>query len=249
MNNMRGQAASASHNRILLVEHEPELAQLLSYDLGALQYDVIRATSLRQAGQFLGQSSIDLVLLERMLPDGDGILLCQQLRQAGEQVPLMLLTAKGSEADLVLGLESGADDYLVRPFSILEFRARVRALLRRGQAQKAQPGQLEFNGVHIDCSSREVTAFDKPLHLTAREFDLLLFLAQHPQQVFSRMQLLQAVWGYDYSGYQHTVDSHINRLRNKIASSAEHQQLVKTVWGVGYKFSPPPSSQALEQGA
>lgn len=235
---------SAKHNghtspqHILVVEDEQDLAKLLMLNLKALNYEVFHATTLKQAMQIVEHTRIDLILLDRMLPDGDGILLCQQLRQAQKEVPIMLLTAKDSEADVVLGLEAGADDYLIKPFSVLEFRARVKALLRRGQSVHDNNQQLDFNGVSINASTREVTAFNNLLELTAREFDLLLFLAQHPQQVFSRLQLLEAVWGYSYNGYEHTVNSHINRLRNKLSRCSEHD-LVKTVWGVGYKFSPP----------
>jgi len=236
--------SSAKHNghaspqHILLVEDEQDLAKLILINLTALNYQVSHATTLKQAMQIIEHKKLDFILMDRMLPDGDGIMLCQQLRQAQNQVPIMLLTAKDSEADIVLGLEAGADDYLVKPFSVLELRARVKAHLRRGQVQHELQQQLEFNGVSINASTREVLAFNNALELTAREFDLLLFLAQHPQQVFSRLQLLEAVWGYHYSGYEHTVNSHINRLRSKLSRCSEHD-LVKTVWGVGYKFSPP----------
>ncbi|GAA0787133.1 MULTISPECIES: response regulator transcription factor [Pseudomonadati] len=235
---------SAKHNghtspqHILLVEDEQDLAKLILLNLSALNYQVCHATTLKQAMKIIEHKKLDLILMDRMLPDGDGLMLCQQLRQAQKEVPIMLLTAKDSEADIVLGLEAGADDYLVKPFSVLELRARVKAHLRRGQVQHELQQQLDFNGVSINASTREVLAFNNALALTAREFDLLLFLAQHPQQVFSRLQLLEAVWGYNYSGYEHTVNSHINRLRNKLSRCSEHD-LVKTVWGVGYKFSPP----------
>ena len=224
--------------RILLVEDEIDLANLISLNLKSLNYEVIHTSTLHQAKQVLSAKSIDLLLLDRMLTDGDGLMLCEQLRQNGELLPCMMITAKDSEADIVLGLESGADDYLVKPFSVLELRARVKALLRRGKQLSSQVETLTFDDLVIDSSTREVTALDQALALTAREFDLLLFLAQHPKQVFSRMQLLEAVWGYSYSGYEHTVNSHINRLRAKLALTPSTSDLVKTVWGVGYKFSP-----------
>lgn len=224
---------------ILLVEDEQDLARLIILNLTALNYEVFHATTLSQASKIIDSKGLDLILMDRMLPDGDGIMLCQQLREAGESVPVMMLTAKDSEADIVLGLEAGADDYLVKPFSVLELRARVKAMLRRSQVQQVSAEQLEFNGVTINSSTREVVSNDSHLELTAREFDLLLFMAKHPLQVFSRMQLLEAVWGYNYDGYEHTVNSHINRLRNKLARSPGHPELVKTVWGVGYKFAPP----------
>ncbi|MCL1047768.1 response regulator transcription factor [Shewanella electrodiphila] len=224
---------------ILLVEDEQDLAKLIMLNLTALNYEVFHATTLSQAMQIIDTKSLDLILMDRMLPDGDGIMLCQQLREAGKSLPVMMLTAKDSEADIVLGLEAGADDYLVKPFSVLELRARVKAMLRRSKVQQIQTEQLEFNGVTINSTTREVVSNNSTLELTAREFDLLLFLAQHPLQVFSRMQLLEAVWGYNYDGYEHTVNSHINRLRTKLSRSPGHPELVKTVWGVGYKFSPP----------
>ncbi|KPZ72294.1 MULTISPECIES: response regulator transcription factor [Shewanella] len=236
---------STKHNghqikpHILLVEDEQDLAKLIMLNLTALNYEVFHATTLSQAMQIIDTKTLDLILMDRMLPDGDGIMLCQQLREAEKSLPIMMLTAKDSEADIVLGLEAGADDYLVKPFSVLELRARVKAMLRRSKVQQVQTEQLDFNGVTINSTTREVVSNNSPLELTAREFDLLLFLAKHPLQVFSRMQLLEAVWGYNYDGYEHTVNSHINRLRSKLARSPGHPELVKTVWGVGYKFSPP----------
>lgn len=229
--------------RILVIENEPDFVRLITLNLNALNYEVVQTTNLQQAAKLISCKSFDLILMDRMLPDGDSIILCQQLRQAGKEIPIMLLTTKNTEADIVLGLESGADDYLVRPFSMLELMARVKSLLRRGLKHQLQnkEQQLKFHGVSINRITREVLVFNQQLSLTAREFGLLVFLAQHPYQVFSRLQLLEAVWGYSYSGYEHTVSSHINRLRSKIASCSGDQELIKTVWGGGYKFSPPNS--------
>ncbi|AZQ13115.1 response regulator transcription factor [Shewanella khirikhana] len=231
--------------QILLVEDEQDLAQMIMVNLTALNFRVFHAASLHQAKALLQAKRIDLVLLDRMLPDGDGLLLCQQLRNAGQEMPVMLLTARDGEADTVLGLESGADDYMTKPFSVLELRARAKALLRRRLTAAPSRQLIEFEGLRIDVDSREVVAFDNPLPLTAKEFDLLAFLARHPQQVFSRTQLLDAVWGYRFDGFEHTVNSHINRLRGKLAHIPGSRELVQTVWGVGYKFAPPAAQAAL----
>ncbi|MGS0675994.1 response regulator transcription factor [Shewanella sp. 125m-1] len=225
--------------RILLLEDEQDLAKLVMLNLKSMNHDVIHCTTLQQAQRHIEHTNVDLIVMDRMLPDGDAITLCQQFREAGNDLPCMMLTAKDSEADIVLGLESGADDYLIKPFSVLELRARVKALLRRSRQLEQQQNSVEFDGITINCNTREVIAFNEVLELTAREFDLLLYLAQHPKQVFSRMQLLEAVWGYSYSGYEHTVNSHVNRLRSKLARNSHTSKLVKTVWGVGYKFTPP----------
>ncbi|WP_394203970.1 response regulator transcription factor [Shewanella waksmanii] len=234
-------SATQSKQKILLVEDELDLADLIQLNLTSLNYQVNHAATLNQAQKMMAKQHYDLLLLDRMLPDGDGLTLCQQLYQQGQLPPCLVITARDSEADVVLGLESGADDYLVKPFSVLELRARVKARLRRQFEQQAErhSEQLTFEKLTIDCNTREVMADDTSLELTAREFDLLLFLARHPKQVFSRMQLLEAVWGYSYSGYEHTVNSHINRLRSKLSRDPWTKELVKTVWGVGYKFSPP----------
>lgn len=226
---------------ILLVEDEQDLSQLVQLNLNALGYRVFHAATLQQASDILTHEVIDMLLIDRMLPDGDGLMLCQQLRQQGMALPIVLLTAKDSEADIVLGLESGADDYITKPFSVLELRARVKARLRFSQKPEDEDKSLQFNGITINCETREVIADNTQLQLTAREFDLLTFLASHPQQVFSRMQLLEAVWGLNYEGYEHTVNSHINRLRNKLSNRPRLAETVKTVWGVGYKFAPPAS--------
>lgn len=227
-----------SSTQILLLEDEIDLANLLILNLNAMQYQVIHCTTILQAKQQLTQHAFDLVLLDRMLPDGDGISLCQQLEQLEQSPATMLITAKDNEADVVLGLESGADDYLIKPFGILELRARINALLRRNRKQQHHDNSLQFNALNINIQTREVCIDQQPLELTATEFDLLHYLAKHPHQVFSRMQLLEAVWGYSYQGYEHTVNSHINRLRAKLAQHKSMRQVVKTVWGVGYKFVP-----------
>ncbi len=178
-----------------------------------------------------------------MLPDGDGLTLCRQFRQTNATLPILMLTARSTELDRVVGLEMSADDYLTKPFSIAELLARVKALFRRVDAHRAnlaKPDQetvIQHGDLSIDVARRQVILEEKPLELTAREFDLLLFFARHPGRVFTRLQLLDQVWGYNHDGYEHTVNSHINRLRAKLEADPAHPRYVITVWGVGYKFA------------
>ncbi|GLS84493.1 response regulator transcription factor [Paraferrimonas haliotis] len=233
----------SSQQKLLLISNEPELTQVLNVNLTSLGYDICHCASIKHANKALSHSQYSLILLDRRLPDGDGILLAQQLRQNNQFTPIMVMSDQGSEADIVLGLESGADDYLVKPVSVLELRARIKARLRQSQAQQDYTRELCFEGVRISALERQLYLQDKAIKLTAREFDLLWHLACSPQQVFSREQLLQSVWGYHHHGYEHTVNSHVNRLRNKLANYPGFNELVQTVWGVGYKFAPKPQSQ------
>jgi DNA-binding response OmpR family regulator len=176
-----------------------------------------------------------------MLPGIDGLELCRRLRAQPNYLPILMLTAKSSELDRVLGLEVGADDYVTKPFSIRELLARVKALFRRVDAMAETPAEsaevLRSNGLEIDPARRQVRLDGAEVHLTGREFDLLLHFASHPGRVYSRAQLLDLVWGYGHEGYEHTVNSHINRLRAKIEHTPADPRYILTVWGVGYKFA------------
>ena len=178
----------------------------------------------------------DLLIVDWMLPGMDGVTLCRKIRQEGSDVPIIMLTAKDSESDQVLGLEMGADDYVTKPFSPLALMARIKAVARRYQKQKPEENsEVGTSLLKVNKETREVTLAGKPVtNLTPKEFDLLLFFAQHPRQVFSREQLLERVWGYQFYGDERTVDVHIKRLRKKIGTT--EQPLFHTVWGVGYKF-------------
>nr|WP_298248580.1 response regulator transcription factor [uncultured Halomonas sp.] len=191
------------------------------------------------------QGGIDLVILDLMLPGMDGLSLCREIRARPGYVPVLMLTAKSTELDRVLGLEMGADDYLTKPFSVAELTARVKALFRRVDAMAAESTneagheesrELVAAGLRIDPASRRVFVHDHEVALTAREFDLLWFFASHPGRVFSRAQLLDKVWGYHHEGYEHTVNTHINRLRGKIEQDPARSEFIETVWGVGYRF-------------
>lgn len=180
----------------------------------------------------------DVLILDWMLPGMDGVAICRKIRSAKDTIPIIMLTAKDSESDQVLGLELGADDYVTKPFSPLALMARIKAVTRRyqnGSAEQKEQHMLETKYLRINKDTREVFLDDKPItNLTPKEFDLLSYFVQSPRQVFSRDQLLERVWGYQFYGDERTVDVHIKRLRNKIGSPA--RPMLHTVWGVGYKF-------------
>ncbi|MBV7316481.1 response regulator transcription factor [Shewanella sp. NIFS-20-20] len=229
-----------SHS-ILLLHNNADKGNQLAQSLELAGFDIQQANSWSMAINLCQQGQIALLVLTKHWLQHDGLMLIRQFRQLGCSLPLIFITEDHNEAETVLALESGADDCLDITLSALEFSARVRARLRHRSIDKTAlaPAQLQFSGVSINTQTREVLLDSQPLNLTAREFDLLTHLAQHPNQVFSRMQLLQSVWGYSHCGYEHTVNSHINRLRTKLAQVEGMAELVKTVWGVGYKFAPP----------
>ena len=184
----------------------------------------------------------DLIILDLMLPGIDGLEVCRRLRSKTNYTPILMLTSKSTELDRVLGLEMGADDYLTKPFSIMELVARVKAIFRRIDNLSSTNPQnalkpIAAGALAIDPEKRNVTLDGVAMDLTAKEFDLLLYFAQNPGRVYSRGQLLDHVWGYTHSGYEHTVNSHINRLRAKIEKNPNQPEFIQTVWGVGYKFS------------
>ncbi|MCG8017255.1 MAG: response regulator transcription factor [Candidatus Thiodiazotropha sp. 'RUGA'] len=228
--------------KLLIVEDEPDIAHLVQKHLQDAGYDADIASNGAAAMELFRKNSYQLVILDLMLPDTDGLTLCRQMRSAEEYVAILMLTAKSTELDRVLGLEMGADDYLTKPFSVPELMARIKALFRRIDALKegnkdiTEQESIERGALYIDVNKRSVQVEGEAVDLTAREFDLLLFFAQHPGRVFSRIQLLDKVWGYNHDGYEHTVNSHINRLRSKIEKDPSEPQYVLTVWGVGYKF-------------
>jgi len=227
--------------RILAVEDNLDLADLLLMHLRDAGYAVEKAGDGRGALKRLEDESFDLVVLDLMLPDLDGLDICRRLRARPDYLPILMLTSKSTEFDRVLGLEVGADDYLTKPFSIRELLARVKALFRRVDALVETPTQLQrvlqFDRLTIDPARRRVLLDGREVHLTSREFDLLVHFASHPGLVYSRAQLLDLVWGYGHDGYEHTVNSHINRLRAKIERAPAAPRYILTVWGVGYKFA------------
>ncbi|MEJ2610199.1 MAG: response regulator transcription factor [Candidatus Thiodiazotropha sp.] len=229
--------------KILIVEDEPDIAHLLQTHLHDAGYHADIAGNGAAAMRLFKGASYHLVILDLMLPDTDGLTLCHNLRALEGYVAILMLTAKSTELDRVVGLEVGADDYLTKPFSVPELLARIKALFRRMEAlsmshsETAEQEMIESGGLTIDVAKRTVLVDGKSVELTVREFELLLFFARHPGRVFSRVQLLDKVWGYNHDGYEHTVNSHINRLRSKIEIDPAEPHYVLTVWGVGYKFS------------
>ncbi len=226
---------------ILVVEDQGDIANLVRLHVEMLGHRVQCCDTLAFARRALADGAYALLVLDLSLPDGDGLDFCRELRQMDATLPILILTARGTEYDRVQGLETGADDYLSKPFSVLELQARVRALLRRAALAARPAGErpIEIPPLRLDPARREVRRDGEALDLTATEFDLLVFLARQPGVVFSRQQLLSEVWGYHHEGYEHTVNSHINRLRAKVEPDPAHPTLIRTVWGVGYKLECP----------
>ncbi len=231
--------------RILIIEDDKDIAQLVELHLKDAGYGVSIAYDGASGLEQALAKSFDLIILDLMLPGVDGVEICRRVRAAPVYTPILMLTAKSAEFDRVLGLEIGADDYLTKPFSIRELLARVKALFRRVEALKsgtsAGPQDVtRAGGLVIDVVKRKVLLDEKEVLLTAKEFDLLLQFARHPGRVYTRMELLNLVWGYGYEGYEHTVNSHINRLRAKIEKNPAEPRYILSVRGVGYKFSEAP---------
>ena len=231
----------AVRKRILVIEDERDIADLIRIHLQDLDYDVTIARDGNAGLRRGSEEAWDLIILDLRLPGVDGLEICRTLRQKSEYVPILMLTSKSSELDRVVGLELGADDYVTKPFSVLELMARVKAILRRAELanrSSRRGGELMVGSLTIDSATRGATIRGEPVDLTAKEFDLLLHFANHPGRVFRRAELLDSVWGYGHDGYEHTVNSHINRLRSKIEDDPARPSLIVTVWGVGYKMDP-----------
>jgi DNA-binding response OmpR family regulator len=228
--------------RVLVIEDEPDISNLVKLHLSDIGCEVTQAFD-GIVGLAEGEAKpYDLIILDLKLPGLDGLEVCRRLRAKGRYTPILMLTSKSSELDRVLGLEMGADDYLTKPFSVMELTARAKAIFRR-VGMLGSPGEpdaskvVEARDLVIDMDRHTVCVRGAPVELTAKEFDLLAWFAQHPGRVYSRDQLLDHVWGYQHSGYDHTVNSHINRLRAKIERDPQNPDYILTVWGVGYKFA------------
>ncbi|ANH81436.1 DNA-binding response regulator [Niabella ginsenosidivorans] len=229
--------------KVLIIEDDREIVELLEVhlkDLGCEIYTVGNG----QEGLLAAKSNhFDLIILDLMLPVLNGMEVCRKIRQTDRHTPVLMLTARSEEIDKVMGLETGADDYLTKPFSIREFIARVKVIFRRNEENASQegikstPSVIRYDELEIDFDKRKVTLNELRVELSPREFELLVLLASNPGKSYSRKRLLNLVWGYDFEGYEHTVNSHINRLRGKIEADASAPKYILTTWGIGYRFN------------
>ncbi len=228
-------------HRVLIIEDDVQIVDLLKIHLNDLNCDVKFETDGNHGYLVAKQEEFDLIILDIMLPGMNGLDVCRNLRADKIKTPILMLTSKSEEIDKILGLETGADDYLTKPFSVREFIARVKAIFRRTEMYKSSISENEnqifrCENLEVDISKRKVLLDDKRIELTPKEFDLLALMIQNPGKSYSRDRLLQLVWGYEFEGYEHTVNSHINRLRSKIEPEISQPTFIRTTWGVGYRF-------------
>ncbi len=227
---------------VLIIEDDKNIVDLLEIHLKDLHCDITRIYDGEEGLNAALHDSFDLIILDLMLPSMDGMEVCRQIRMKGNTTPILMLTAKSEEIDKVLGLETGADDYLTKPFSVREFIARVKAIFRRSKINQqtkedTSSSVLQFGDMKIEIEKRKVSIQDKRIELSPKEFELLVLLASHPGRSYNRQRILNLVWGYDFNGYEHTVNSHINRLRGKIEPDITKPTYILTTWGVGYRFN------------
>ncbi|HAK46212.1 MAG TPA: DNA-binding response regulator [Spirochaeta sp.] len=235
---------STNGSRILIIEDDREIAGLVSINLEDLGLSVTRVHDGLDGLKAALSGEWDLVILDIMLPGMDGISVCKRIRETDPYTPILMLTARAEEIDRVLGLELGADDYMTKPFSIRELTARVKALIRRAKTSRPQTADLPADSeivrigeLELDFTKHKASLGSDVLELTVKEFELLGLFARNPGRAYSRADLLNLVWGYNFEGYEHTVNTHINRLRNKIEKDPAKPEYLLTVWGIGYRFA------------
>lgn len=226
--------------KILIIEDDKDISELLSIHLKDLDFKTVHSYDGKDGLLKALNNKYKLIVLDIRLPGMDGFEICKQLRMEQIQTPIIMLTSKSEEIDKVLGLEIGADDYITKPFSIREFIARVKVILRRGQVNISNniedEKEINYPNFYVNVSKRIVAVYDKQPELSPKEFDLLVFLASNPGKTYTRMQLLSRIWGLEFEGFEHTVNSHINRLRAKVEKKMNEPEFILTTWGVGYKF-------------
>ena len=226
--------------KVLIIEDDKEISNLLEIHLKDLLCEVTKCYDGLVGFNTIKKGKYNLVILDIMLPGMDGFEVCKEIRKSGIITPILMLTSKSEEMDKVLGLEFGADDYLTKPFSLREFIARVKAIFRRMDSlskEKAENKDIRYGELIIDITNRKVLLNETRVELTQKEFDLLYLMASHPGRTYTRENLLNIVWGTQYSGYEHTVNSHINRLRSKIEKDVSNPKFILTSWGIGYRFN------------
>jgi DNA-binding response OmpR family regulator len=229
-------------NKVLVIEDDKNIVELLNIHLADLSCEVTNAGNGTDALSIATKNSFDLIILDLMLPGLSGMEICRRIRQYDHITPIMILSAKSEEIDKVVGLETGADDYLTKPFSIREFIARVNVIFRRKEDSRTDMNRnakamIRAGELEIDMDKRKVILNDTRIDISPREFELLTLLASNPGKSFSRKRLLSLVWGYDFEGYEHTVNTHINRLRGKIENDISNPKYILTTWGIGYRFN------------
>lgn len=223
--------------KILVVDDEALLVKGIRFNLQNEGYEVITGSNGLEAVQLARDDSVDLVILDVMMPQMDGLEACQKIREFSD-VPIIMLTAKADDMDKLMGFEHGADDYLTKPFNILELKARVRALLRRASRHEEKPSMLTGGSISLNTQNRTAFRDNVPVELTVKEFDLVELLLRNPDRIFSRENLLDTIWGYEYRSDIRTVDVHIRRIREKLERNPADPQHILTKWGVGYYFKP-----------
>ncbi len=227
--------------KVLIVEDDRDISNLIALHLSDASFEVEKVYDGQEGLLKALNDDFKLIILDIRLPRLDGFEICKKLRMEKKDTPVLMVTSKAEEIDKVLGLEIGADDYLTKPFSVRELIARVKALLRRAEIRASKEDESEkqaitSEGLYIDQTKRIVEVHDNRIELSPKEFDLLVLLASNPGKTYTRMELLNRVWGYEFEGFEHTVNSHINRLRSKIERDMNNPEFILTTWGVGYKF-------------
>ncbi|AWG21675.1 MULTISPECIES: response regulator transcription factor [Flavobacterium] len=227
--------------KILMIEDDPSIVELATIHLKDIHCEVTKSYAGFEGLHLATTGTYDVIILDIMLPEIDGIEICKRIRAEKIKTPILMLTARSEEIDKIIGLETGADDYLTKPFSIREFIARIKALIRRTEMLAPEPVEipeiLQCQNLMMNTTKRKVSLDDNKIELTPKEFDLLYLFMSNPGISYSRETLLNVVWGYEFSGYEHTVNSHINRLRTKIENNLTNPRFILTTWGIGYRFT------------